>query len=198
MDADEPEHGHSAIDDRDADVAIRGDKQRLEEFENPGGEQHARRILEQDGASPEHEDGNGERNQVGKRLRDVVRHFVRQLDRDVAADEELVDVRHEERDDECGEQAFRAHEVRRPAALDRLDREEQQADDRDDHDRRVIDLAELRQLVVDGARETLCNRRDHQERQDAHGRVVREPEDARNVIRPFVVEDLRHAGNEDE
>ena len=198
VDADEPEHGHGAVDDGDADVAVRRDEERLEELEDPSGEQHARRVLEDDRAEPEDEDRSGKRDEVSKRLRDEVRDFVRQLDRDVAADEELVDVRDEERDDERGEQAFRAHEVCRPAAFDRLDGQQEQADDRDDHDGRVIDLAELRQLVVDAARQALRDGRDHEEREDAHGAVVGEPEDATDIIRPFVAEDLRHAGDEDE
>ena len=198
MDADEPEQGHRAVDDSNADIAIRSHEERLEDFEYPGAEHHAGDVLEADGEEPKSQDRDRQRNEVREGLGNVMRHFLRQLDGDIAGNKEFVDIRHNEGNDESGKQAFRTHELCGISALDRLHGQEKQADDGDDHHGGVIDLAELRQGVVDAAGEALGDGGDHQHGQDAHRAVIGLPQHAADALRPVVIEYLRHAGHEDE
>ena len=187
MDTNKPEHRHGTINDRNADVTIRGHKERLKELKNPGGEKHAGQIMEGNAEHPEYKHRYRERNEVGKSLRDIMRDLLRKLNGDIAAHKELVDIRNGKGYYECGEQTLRAHVVRSQPALHLINRNEQEADDRDDHDRNRVDLPQFRQLVVDIVREALGDGRYHEHREDTHGIAVGLPQRFTDVVRPFVI-----------
>ena len=198
VDTNKPEHGHGTIDDGYADVAIRSYKEWFEYFQDPGTKHHASRILEHHTEEPEYQYRKGERDQVGEGLRDIMRNLIRQLNGDVALHEEFIDIRNAECYDESREQAFRAHELCGDAAFHRFNCQQHQADDGDDHNRYIIDLTQFRQLVVDAVGQALGDGCYHEDSQNAHREVVSLPKYTADVIRPFVLEDFRYTGYENE
>ena len=154
--------------------------------------------MEGNAEHPEYKHRYRERNEVGKSLRDIMRDLLRKLNGDIAAHKELVDIRNGKGYYECGEQPLRAHVVRSQPALHLINRNEQEADDRDDHDRNRVDLPQFRQLVVDIVREALGDSRYHEHREDTHGIAVGLPQRFTDVVRPFVVKNFRYTGHQDE
>ena len=198
MDTYEPEHCHCAIDEGDTDVAVSSLEQRLEQLKNPVAEQHAGDILEQEAEYPEEGDGHSQRNQVSIGLCDVVRNFLRQLDGNAAAYEELVDVWHGECYHEGGKQALGAHELSSDALVHALDGEKQETDDGHDHYRYRVNLTELWQLVVEVVSQALGDGCHHQDGQDTHGVAIGLPQKAADVVIPLEIPDFRNTCHQNE
>ena len=202
VDAHEPEEAHGAVDDGEAEVAVGGGEERLEDLDDALCEAEAEGGAEDEVEDPEHEDTDGEGDDVLEGLGDVGRNLLGHLDRDVALDEELIDDARHERGDEGREQTLGAQvggvEAAGVLRGDRVAREQQEADDGRAHARDEVDLVVLGEVAVLGVGEVLGRGRGAGDGQDAHGVVVALPQGVVDVIGPVETPDVGDGGHEAE
>ncbi len=196
VDAHEPEEAHGAVDDGQADVAVGGGEERLEDLDDALGKGVAKGRGEGDAHDPENGAADRERDDVLEGLRDVGRDLLGHLDGDVAANEELVHDAHDKSRDKRREKTLGAHvgDVQAGELLggvgDHVAGEQQEADDGRAHARDEVDLVVLGQVAVLRVAEVLGRGGRAGDGEDAHRVVVGLPQPAVELLGPVEAPDV--------
>ena len=204
VDAHKPEEAHGAVDHGQANVAVGGSEERLEDLDDALGKAVAKRRGKRDAHNPEDGAAHRERDNVLEGLRDVGRHLLGHLDGDVAANEELVHDTHDKSRDKRGQKTLGAqvgHVQARKVAGDVGDHvagEQQETDDGRAHARDEVDLVVLGQVAVLRVAEVLGRGCRAGDGQDAHRVVVGLPQHAVEVLGPVEAPDVRHCRDQAE